>query len=175
MADSKYKPLVRAQEANQRTNLGQMLGQAGSVLINDTDAHTPPTAAYEFKAITFIEAGTINELLDYGSTSTRTLDLADASDFAVGDIITGGTSGATARVVSKATNTLSLDCITGIFQNGEAITNQDADASTAASTLSACPYAGIGGYPLSFTLFGHFRHIDLASGSAIAYLGLIDN
>jgi hypothetical protein len=52
---------------------------------------------------------------------------AQTVNFAAGNVVTGGTSNATARIVSDsdsgATGTLTLQDISGVFQNGETITD----------------------------------------------------
>jgi len=61
---------------------------------------------------------------------TRTLDYdSQTSNFTVGDVVTGGTSGATAIILEDsdggATGTLTLGSISGTFQTGEALTDPD--------------------------------------------------
>lgn len=62
------------------------------------------------------------------------------ANFAAGDVLTGGTSGATAIVVTDAdggaTGTLTLSDITGVFQNGEIITSNTGGSATVNGILT---------------------------------------
>lgn len=66
---------------------------------------------------------------------------AQTANFTLGEIITGATSGATARIVadsdSGATGTLTLIDITGVFQNNETLTGALGGSATANGTLVA--------------------------------------
>lgn len=65
---------------------------------------------------------------------------AQTGNFTVGDIVTGGTSGATAVILEDsdggATGTLTLGNISGTFQNDEAITDPDGGAAVVNGTLT---------------------------------------
>jgi len=65
---------------------------------------------------------------------------AQTANFTLGEIVTGGTSGATARIVadsdSGATGTLTLIDIVGVFLNNEAITGALGGAATVNGTLT---------------------------------------
>ena len=67
--------------------------------------------------------------------------------FAPGETVTGGTSTATATVVSvdgvAASGTLTVSGLTGVFQDNETLTGSVAGAATAAGTQSAPIYAGV--------------------------------
>jgi len=77
---------------------------------------------------------------------------AQSANFTVGAVLTGGTSGATAVILtdadSGATGTLTLGSIAGVFQDNEALTDSSGGAATANGTvtfaytaISAAPYA----------------------------------
>ena len=78
------------------------------------------------------------------------------TDFAVGETVTGGTSGATASIVSitkssATAGTLKLGAITGTFQNNEAITSASGAAvvNGTASTASTIAITGVATSDLS--------------------------
>ena len=62
------------------------------------------------------------------------------ADFTVGDTLTGGTSGATALIIadsdSGATGTLTLRSISGVFENGEPITDVGGGVAVVNGTIS---------------------------------------
>jgi hypothetical protein len=66
---------------------------------------------------------------------------AQSANFTVGDLITGGTSGATARVIADAdggaTGTLTLHSITGVFVDNETITGAISGSATVNGALVA--------------------------------------
>lgn len=64
------------------------------------------------------------------------LVLSSVSNFSVGDIITGGTSGATAKIrkITVSTKTLLVDNITGIFVDAESVTNTGSGTGTVATS-----------------------------------------
>lgn len=72
----------------------------------------------------------------------------DVTDFAVGNTVTGGTSGATAKVIKIiGTTTLRVNTLTGIFVAGETVTNSGAGSSIVA----------VNGFDLSVTASGILR------------------
>ena len=66
---------------------------------------------------------------------------AQTGNYVVGEIVTGGTSGATGTVVeqidSGTSGTLYLDKVSGVFQDNEALTGDVAGAAVVNGTLSA--------------------------------------
>lgn len=86
------------------------------------------------KAIYHYEAGV------YRAGSTLAYD-AQTANFAVGQILTGATSGATARIIadsdSGATGTLTLRDIVGEFEDNEVVTDGASGSATANGTLTA--------------------------------------
>lgn len=84
---------------------------------------------------------------DAPGTTTRTLKYDGGTAlFAGGETVTGGTSGATATVVSvagiAASGTLTLSEVVGAFTDGEALAGSVAGAANADGVLSAPIYAG---------------------------------
>lgn len=85
---------------------------------------------------------------DAPGTTTWTLAYDGGTGlFAPAETVTGGTSGATATVVSvdgvAASGTLTVSGLAGTFQDNEALTGSVAGAATAAGTQSAPIYAGV--------------------------------
>ena len=66
---------------------------------------------------------------------------AQTANFTLGAVLTGGTSGATARIIadsdSGATGTLTVKNIIGIFADNEALTDSSGGAATCNGTLTA--------------------------------------
>ena len=60
-----------------------------------------------------------------------------ASNYTVGEKVTGGTSGATATVQAAATNVLTVDNVTGTFAEGESITGADSSYTATSSSVDA--------------------------------------
>jgi hypothetical protein len=60
-----------------------------------------------------------------------------ASNYTVGEKVTGGTSGATATVQAAATNVLTVDNVTGTFAEGESITGAESAYTTTSSSVDA--------------------------------------
>jgi hypothetical protein len=60
-----------------------------------------------------------------------------ASNYTVGEKVTGGTSGATATVQTAATNVLTVDNVTGTFVESEVITGSDSGYITTSSSADA--------------------------------------
>lgn len=78
-----------------------------------------------------------------------TLDYdTQTANFTVGDILTGGTSGATARITadsdSGATGTLSLQDVDGVFVDDETITDESGGSATANGAISESNVALLG-------------------------------
>ena len=73
-------------------------------------------------------------------TAASLLYQTQTANFNPGDVVTGGTSGATARVIaatnSGSTGTLSLQDVNGTFLNNEALTDTGGGAAIANGTLS---------------------------------------
>lgn len=85
----------------------------------------------------------INGYVESVLIPSGTLDYdAQTGDFTVGDILTGGTSGAKAVIVRDSddgtTGTLTLVVLSGTFQNDETITDESGGSATANGTLTAC-------------------------------------
>ena len=142
------------------------------ILTNDVLANTPYTVGARVYQKTTLAQGTITQITGavngvllvlnditgtfaQGTSTTNrlvssktlgTLTVASTSGYAVGDVITGGTSGATAEIttVTNAT-TLALKYCSLDFQNSEAITGDGAgggtngQATTAASSTAFTP------------------------------------
>ncbi len=77
------------------------------------------------------------------------LDYDDqTTNFTLGDVLTGGTSGATARIVvdtdGGATGTLELRDIVGAFENNEIITDPSGGSATVNGTLTGASAALLG-------------------------------
>lgn len=82
--------------------------------------------------------------VEYPYRITRTLDYdAQTGNFTVGDIITGATSGATAVILEDndagVTGTLTLGTVSGIFQDGEVITDNATGSADVDGTLTWTP------------------------------------
>ena len=87
-------------------------------------------------------------LVQYSSSSsiatypigTITATVGDSTYLVVGRTITGGTSGSTAKIISKPTSTtITITVPTGSFSAGEAITSNASDDSGVSTTISADP------------------------------------
>lgn len=87
---------------------------------------------------------------------------AQASNFIIGNIVTGGTSAATAVIIDDrdagGTGTLLLGAIIGTFQNGETITGSGGGSATVNGTLSGALAAGQG-IDLSAATFANYSLI----------------
>jgi hypothetical protein len=114
------------------TVLASINKSTGSITSIKTDFITNLEDIVRYGAYAYSCNGTGNKIyrtylaLDYDGQS---------ANFAVGQILTGGTSGATALIVydadAGATGTLTLDNISGTFQNNEAITDSATGAAVA--------------------------------------------
>ena len=87
-------------------------------------------------------------LVQYSSSSsiatypigTITATVGDSTYLVVGRTITGGTSGSTAKIISKPTSTtITITVPTGPFSAGEAITSNASDESGVSTTISSDP------------------------------------
>ena len=91
--------------------------------------------------------------------SSLNLSASLASNFTVGETVTGGTSGATAKVVSAATNVLTVDNVSGTFQESELITGSESGYSANSSAADAFTAGDLeNGYiPIGDTILGVTR------------------
>jgi len=100
------------------------------------------------------------------NSATYTLPYdAQASNFTVGQVVTGGTSGAVGTILSDsdsgATGTLTIYKVTGTFQDNEALTDPLGGSATAnfagtwAARVSEQYYIGSSGYTLDLTKIIH--------------------
>lgn len=112
-------------------------------LIDITGTATAVMVGSKFN-ISLADAGTV----DVSVYSTLTYDLLATSTFAIGHVITGGTSGATATILqviaapagSGASGTLIVGAVTGTFDPGETITD---GTSTATAKLLTSVLGGV--------------------------------
>jgi hypothetical protein len=109
---------------------------------------------------------------------------AGSQEWAEGEQVTGGTSGATAIIKryvqvsgdwgagNDATGYIVIDSITGTFQDNEALTTPSAGAAVAAGTATSLNIGGGGKY--TFTIHNFFgpgknRRLYMANGETFAY------
>ena len=75
-------------------------------------------------------------LIDPNEKSAGEISVVSSTDFTVGLIVTGGTSGATGVIMEKPNaTTLRLKQVTGVWQSGETITDTGSGTSTTTSVL----------------------------------------
>lgn len=91
--------------------------------------------------------------------SSLNLSASLASNYTVGEKVTGGTSGATATVRAAATNVLTVDEVSGTFQESETITGDQSGYSTTSSGVDAFAAGDLeNGYiPIGDTILGVTR------------------
>lgn len=113
---------------------------------------------------------------------------AQSGNFTAGLVVTGGTSGATATIVSDvdagATGTLTLENISGIFQDNETITDTSTGSATVARTYASLITNGVWTgatlgsqtalvntkYPLYLQSTNYLNHFGFAHTDGAAYV-----
>lgn len=140
--------------------------------------------AWYYNNYIYITTGT--DVSRVGPLNTLPFD-GQTANFTVGDTITGGTSGATAVLISQvdggATGTLTLDQISGIFIDNEAITSGSGGAAvvnrTFASLIADSVWTGatLGSqtalvnttYPTTLFSIGYLNHFGFAHTDGASY------
>lgn len=117
--------------------------------------------------------GTVFGYLDTGVTYSLGFD-AQTTNFAVGETVTGGTSGATGTVLfqtdSGATGTLYLTGVVGTFQDNEAITSAGGSATVNGTAVSVYPaVTGVVTADLSFVWSFKNRLFFIEGGTLTAW------
>lgn len=99
-----------------------------------------------------------------------------ASNFTVGEKVTGGTSGATATVQAAATNVLTVDNVTGTFAEGESITGAESAYTATSSSVDAFVAGDLeNGYiPISDNILGVTRMFKFGMVAGAKSDGLFD-
>lgn len=99
-----------------------------------------------------------------------------ASNYTVGEKVTGGTSGATATVQAAATNVLTVDNVSGTFAEGETITGAESGYSTTSSSVDAFSAGDLeNGYiPISDNILGVTRMFKFGMVAGAKSDGLFD-
>lgn len=129
---------------------------------------------------------TKNDVSRVGPLNTLPYD-GQTGNFTAGLTVTGGTSGATAVVVSDvdagATGTLTLSQVSGIFADNEAITDTSTGAAVVNRTLASLITNGVwtgatlgsqtaltdSGYPLTLFSIGYLNHFGITHVDDQAY------
>lgn len=99
-----------------------------------------------------------------------------ASNYTVGEKVTGGTSGATATVQAAATNVLTVDNVTGTFAEGESITGAESGYTATSSSVDAFVAGDLeNGYiPIADNILGVTRMFKFGMVAGAKSDGLFD-
>lgn len=129
---------------------------------------------------------THNDVSRVGPLNTLPYD-AQSGNFTAGLTVTGGTSGATATIVSDvdagATGTLTLSQISGMFVDNETITDSSTGSATVNRTFASLITNGVwtgatlgsqtaltdSGYPLTLFSIGYLNHFGIVHPDDSAY------
>lgn len=135
----------------------------------------------------YIYITTATDVSRVGPLNTLPFD-GQTGNFTTGSTITGGTSGATAVIVSQvdagATGTLTLDQISGIFLNNETITDAVSGSATVNRTFASLitnnvwTGATLGSqtaltdtnYPTTLFEIGYLNHFGFAHNNGVSYV-----